>query len=193
MNHDQSLCARAFFNSLLVSQDPIYVTFSVSQREILAIREKLGSTGLLGGNTSAAVVRVKLADGKQYSHPGKVDFVDVTVDQGTDTVPVRATVPNPERLLVDGQLVDVIAEGGTPETALVVPQSAIQADQVGPFALVVNEQHKIEVRRIESGQVQGAELAVTKGLEVGDMVVTEGIQKVRPGQVVEPVELKSGS
>jgi membrane fusion protein (multidrug efflux system) len=177
----------------IVSQDPIYVTFSVSQREILAVREKLGSTGKLGDKVSAAVVRVQLADGNQYPESGKVNFVDVTVDQGTDTVPVRATFPNPDRVLIDGQLVNVIVEGGTPETALVVPQSAIQIDQAGPFALVVNKENKIEVRRIEPGQVEGAGLAVTKGLAAGDMVVTEGVQKVRPGQVVEPVEVKSGS
>lgn len=177
----------------IVSQDPIYVNFSVSQREILAIREKLGSTGKLGDQVNAAIVRVQLADGKMYPEPGKVSFVDVTVDQGTDTVPVRASFANPDRVLIDGQLVNVIVEGGTAETALVVPQAAIQIDQAGPFALVVNKENKIEVRRIEPGQVQGAELAVTKGLASGDMVVTEGIQKVRPGQVVEPVEVKSGS
>jgi membrane fusion protein (multidrug efflux system) len=179
--------------AIIVSQDPIYVTFSVSQREILAVREKLGSAGKLGDNASAAIVLVQLADGKQYSEPGKVNFVDVTVDQGTDTVPVRATFPNSDRILIDGQLVNVIVESGTTKTALVVPQSAIQMDQAGPYALVVNKSNKIEVRRIEPGQIQGADLAVTKGLAAGEMVVTEGVQKVRPGQVVEPVVVKSGS
>ncbi len=177
----------------IVSQDPIYVTFSVSQREILAVREKLGSTGKLGDAVNTAVVLVQLADGTLYPESGKVNFVDVTVDQGTDTVPVRATFPNPNRVLIDGQLVNVTVQGGTPETSLVVPQAAIQIDQSGPFALVVNKENKIEVRRIEPGQVEGSDLSVTKGLAVGDMIVTEGIQKVRPGQVVEPVEVKPGS
>ncbi|CAN7698648.1 efflux RND transporter periplasmic adaptor subunit [Rhizobium sp. LjRoot254] len=177
----------------IVSQDPIYVTFSVSQREILAVREKLGSAGKLGDNVNAAIVLVQLADGKQYPEPGKVNFVDVTVDQGTDTVPVRATFPNSDRILIDGQLVNVIVESGTTKTMLLVPQSAIQMDQAGPYALVVDKSNKIEVRRIEPGQVQGADLAVTKGLAAGEMVVTEGVQKVRPGQVVEPVVVKSGS
>ncbi len=177
----------------IVSQDPIYVTFSVSQREILAVREKLGSTGKLGDAVNTAVVLVQLADGTQYPAPGKVNFVDVTVDQGTDTVPVRATFPNPNRVLIDGQLVNVTVQGGTPETSLVVPQAAIQIDQSGPFALVVNKENKIEVRRIEPGQVEGSDLSVIKGLAAGDMIVTEGIQKVRPGQVVESVEVKPGS
>lgn len=177
----------------IVSQDPIYVTFSVSQREILEIRDKLAGKGTLGSTVDAAVVYVELADGKRYSEPGKVNFVDVTVDQGTDTVPVRATFPNPNRILIDGQLVTVTVEGGSAEKSLVVPQAAIQIDQSGPFALVVNSENKIEVRRIEPGQTEGSDLSVLKGLSVGDRIVTEGIQRVRPGQVVEPIEVKSGS
>jgi membrane fusion protein (multidrug efflux system) len=177
----------------IVSQDPIYASFSVSQREILAIRDKLASKGTLGSTVDAAVVYVELADGKRYPESGKVNFVDVTVDQGTDTVPVRATLPNPKRILIDGQLVTVIVEGGEAEKSLVVPQAAIQIDQSGPFALVVNSENKIEVRRIEPGQTVGSDLSVLKGLSVGDRIVTEGIQRVRPGQVVEPLEAKSGS
>lgn len=177
----------------VVSQDPIYVSFAVSQREILAIREKLTSKGTLGSTVDAAVVYVDLADGTRYGEPGKVSFVDVTTDQGTDTLPVRATFPNPHRILVDGQLVTVIVEGGAAEKSLVVPQAAIQIDQSGPFALVVNSENKIEVRRIEPGQAEGSDLSVLKGLAVGDRIVTEGIQRVRPGQVVEPLEVKSGS
>ncbi len=176
-----------------VSQDPIYVSFSVSQREILDIRAKLAGKGTLGSTVEAAVVYVELADGKRYAEPGKVNFVDVTVDQGTDTVPVRATFPNPNRILIDGQLVTVTVEGGTAQKLLVVPQAAIQIDQSGPFALVVNSENKIEVRRIEPGQTEGSELSVLKGLSTGDRIVTEGIQQVRPGQVVEPLEVKSGS
>jgi membrane fusion protein (multidrug efflux system) len=177
----------------IVSQDPIYVSFSVSQREILDIRDKLAGKGTLGSTVDAALVYVELADGKRYAEPGKVNFVDVTVDQGTDTVPVRAIFPNPNRILIDGQLVTVTVEGGTAEKSLVVPQAAIQIDQSGPFALVVNSENKIEVRRIEPGQTEGSDLSVLKGLSAGDRIVTEGIQRVRPGQVVEPLEVKSGS
>lgn len=177
----------------VVSQDPIYVTFSVSQREILAVREKLGNTGKLGDKVNAAVVLVELADGTRYPEPGKIDFVDVTVNQGTDSVPIRATFPNAQRILIDGQLVNVIVQDSTSEAALVVPQSAIQIDQAGPFALVVTKENKIEVRYIEPGRMEGADATVTKGLAAGELVVTEGIQKVRPGQVVAPVEVKSGS
>ena len=177
----------------IVSQDPIYVTFSVSQREILEVREKLGTSGKLGEQVSAAAVHVQLANGKQYDHSGKVNFVDVTVDQGTDTVPVRANFSNPDRILIDGQLVNVTVEGGSPQSLLVIPQSAVQLDQAGPFVLVVNSEKKVETRRIEAGPPEGSELPVLKGLTADDLVVTEGIQKVRAGQLVTPVETKSGS
>jgi membrane fusion protein (multidrug efflux system) len=172
----------------VVSQDPIYATFTVSQREMLGIREKQGEQ-----KAADAVVHVQLADGKRYPEPGKLNFLDVSVNQGTDTVLVRASFPNPDRVLIDGQLVNVTVEGDRPEAALVIPQSAVQIDQVGPYALIVNKEKKIEVRYIEPGRMEGADVSVTKGLQAGDMVVVEGIQKVRPGQVVEPVEIKSGS
>jgi membrane fusion protein (multidrug efflux system) len=174
----------------IVTQDPIYVTFSVSQREIIAVRESLGHAEKLGANLDDAVVHIRLANGKQYGHAGKVNFIDVSVDQGTDTVTVRAVFPNPDRILSNGQLVNVIVEKANPETAVFVSQSAIQIDQSGPFALVVNKENKIEIRRLEPGPMVGTELSVTKGLVEGDLIVTEGIQKVRPGELVEPIEIK---
>lgn len=171
----------------IVSQDPIYVNFSVSQREMLGIRQKFS------GKAADATVRVQLADGTTYPQSGKIDFVDITVNQGTDTVIVRASFANPDRVLIDGQLVNVTVQGDQAQSALVIPQSAVQVDQAGTYALVVNKDKKIEVRYIQPGQMAGADISVTKGLANDEMVVTEGIQKVRPGQVVEPVVTKSGS
>ena len=95
----------------IVSQDPIDVTFPVTQREVLSIRKARREAG----DTSEDVIYIQLADGSRYSQRGTLNFVDVTVSQGTDTVQVRATFPNPDRLLVDGQLVSVIAEFGKAE------------------------------------------------------------------------------
>jgi len=173
----------------IVSQDPIFASFPISQREILAIRKELGTDP----NTAEAVVYLQLADGNRYPQTGKVDFVDVTVNKGTDTVQVRARFPNPNRHLIDGQLVTVVVEGGKPHSTLVIPQAAIQIDQSGPFALVVDKDNKIEVRRIEAGPVTGANVSVLKGLSTGDLIVTEGIQRIRPGQVVQAVEAGSGT
>jgi membrane fusion protein (multidrug efflux system) len=169
----------------IVRQDPIYVTFPVTQREMLEFRKEQQAGPV------NPVIYIRLADGSRYAHPGKVDFVDVTVNQGTDTVQVRAVFPNPNRVLVDGQLVSVVAEVGKPQASLLIPQQAIQIDQSGAFVLVVDSASKVEVRRVEVAQGTGQQLTVTKGLKAGEKVITEGIQKVRPGQVVQATEIKS--
>jgi membrane fusion protein (multidrug efflux system) len=166
----------------IVSQDPIYVTFPVSQRELLDYRRK-------GGDAAGApVVRVTLPDGTAYESPGKVDFFDVQVDPGTDTVTVRAAFPNPERVLIDGQFVNVRVERGAPVPMLVVPQASVQVDQAGPYVLVVGGDDQVEARRITLGAVAGAQVVVRTGLEAGDKVIVEGIQKVRPGMTVAATE-----
>jgi membrane fusion protein (multidrug efflux system) len=162
----------------IMSQDPIYVTFPVSQRQLLAHRGERGDP----------VVRVTLPDGTLYDHPGKLNFLDVQVDPGTDTVTVRAELPNPERVLVDGQFVGVRVERGEPERVVAVPQASLQLDQAGPYVLVVGGDNKVEARRITLGAVDGTQVVVQKGLQTGDKVIVEGIQKVRPGMAVTASE-----
>ena len=171
----------------IVSQDPIYVTFPITQREILAVRKN--------GEKRADdyEIYLQLADGSRYAQPGKLNFFDVTVSQGTDTVQVRAIFPNPNRILVDGQLVTVAVELSKGESTLVVPQQALQLDQSGMFVLVVDNDKKVQVRRIEAGPAVGTNVSIKKGLEAGDLVVTEGIQRIRPGQAVEATEVKLGA
>ncbi|MGA7267481.1 MAG: efflux RND transporter periplasmic adaptor subunit, partial [Aestuariivirga sp.] len=165
----------------IVSQDPIDVVFPISQREILKFREESGGAG----KAEDIAVYLQFGKGDRYSHTGRINFMDVSANAGTDTVEVRASFPNPERLLVDGQLVTAVVETNTPQLSLVVPQVAIQIDQAGTFVLVVNSQDKIEVRRVEPGILDGTVVVIKKGLDEGDLVVTEGVQKVRPGQVVQ--------
>jgi membrane fusion protein (multidrug efflux system) len=170
----------------LVSVDPIYVTFQVSQRVILEAQRHLAEAG---ADVGSLVVRIKLPDETDYAHPGKVNFLDIQVDQGTDTATVRAEFPNPDRLLTDGAFVNVSIERGEPTLALVIPQAAVQADQAGAFALVVNSEKKVEVRRLTIGSAAGTNVVVEQGLNEGDLVIVEGIQKVRPGTVVEPTTM----
>ena len=169
----------------IVTQDPIYASFPVTQREMLEVRRQ----GELKAHAEATI-RLQLADGKPYASTGKINFLDVTVNQGTDTVQVRAVFPNPDRLLVDGQLATVVVESGDGENVLVVPQQALQLDQTGPFILVVDDGEKVAVRRIETGAVRGADIIVRKGLGGNERVITEGIQRVRPGQAVQATEVK---
>mgnify|MGYP001809966135 CR=1 FL=1 len=168
----------------IVSRDPIYVQFPLTQRELLQARRDVKERGLDSKNI---VVRVRLPDGSLYEHAGRLDFVDVTTDQGTDSVTLRAELPNPDGILVDGQYVGLVLETGEPQTAILIPQSALQLDQQGTFVLVVDADSKAQIRRVETGPTKGANIAVMKGLKEGDLVISEGIQKVRPGQEVKAV------
>jgi membrane fusion protein (multidrug efflux system) len=172
----------------VVSEDPIYASFPVTQREMLAVRKQQAA-----GKGGEYVIYVQLADGSRYPGTGKIDFLDNTVNQGTDTVQVRAAFANPDRILVDGQLVTVVAEEGKGESALVVPQQALQVDQTGPYVLVVDKDNKIQIRRVETDAARGVNIVIRKGLAADELIVTEGIQRVRPGQVVAPTEAKPGA
>ncbi|WP_421695056.1 efflux RND transporter periplasmic adaptor subunit [Aestuariivirga sp.] len=170
----------------IVQQNPIGVTFPVGQRDILALREKMGADATAADRT----VYVEFGKGKRYAEPGKVDFLDVAVNTGTDAVNVRAIFPNPQGMLVDGQLVTAVVEADKAEPMLVVPVNAVQIDQSGSFVLIVSAENKIEVRRVELVRQDGNNIAIGKGLSAGDLVVVEGVQKVRPGQTVEATLIK---
>ena len=170
----------------IVSQDPIYVTFPVSQRDLLGVRKQAEAEGI---DARSVKVKVRLADGSIYDQVGSINFVDVTVSTATDTIAIRAQLANPKRLLIDGQLVTAVVESAKPKTALVIPTPALQIDQTGRFVLVVDpESKKVEVRRIEIDRGYEGNIVVTKGLKEGELVITIGAQKVRPQQVVEPTE-----
>jgi len=169
----------------IVRTDPIYATFPVSQRELLAFRKQAEA----GGSTSAAVkVRLRLGDNSVYDEVGTLNFVDIQVSAETDTVAVRAGFPNPKGYLIHGQLVTGIFETGAPRAAVFIPQQAVQFDQTGYFVLVVDKENKVQIRRIGMGQGGAGDIEITSGLSEGERVITEGIQKVRPNQVVQAVE-----
>ncbi len=165
--------------AVIVREEPMTITFNVPQRMMVEARRS-------GLADEKFTVRAILADGKPYAHPGTIDFVDVQVDQRTDSVAIRARFPNPERILVDGQAVRVAVETTTPEEAVMIPQAAIQQDQSGAFVLVVGAGDKVEVRRVKTGTVDAGWIAVESGVAVGDRIVVQGVQRVRPGQVVAP-------
>ena len=111
-------------------------------------------------------------------------FIAVMTFTGLLTVAVRAQFPNPDGLLIPGGVVGVTVERGAPKSAVLVPQAAVQVDQAGRYVLLVGDDKKVELRRITTGAEQGTAIVVTSGLKPGELIITEGIQKVRPGQVV---------
>ena len=170
----------------IVSQDPIYVNFQVSAREFVEAQRRIQAIhGTVGGSV---VVRIRLADGTLFPEPGRIDFTDVQTDKATDTVLVRARVANPTGTLIDGQTVRVIAEADKPERALMVPQAGVQLDQAGTFVLIVDAEKKAQIRRIKIGPAREGFTSVTDGLKEGDLVIVQGIQRVRPGMVVNVTE-----
>ena len=174
----------------IVSRDPIYVQFPVTQRDLLGARQTIEDKG---GNARDVKVRVRLPDGTLYEHAGRLDFVDVTTDPGTDSVTLRAELPNPDGILVDRQYVGVLLEAGAPESAILIPQSALQVDQQGVYVMILDADGKAQTRRIETGQNKGADSVVTKGLVEGELVITQGIQQVRPGQAVSAAPATSAA
>jgi membrane fusion protein (multidrug efflux system) len=164
----------------IVSQDPIYVLFQVSQRDIIESKLKVAEST----DSTHLSIQIKLPNGSVYEHPGTTNFLDVQVDSSTDTVSVRAQLPNPKSVLLAGGVVSVTVERGAPKSSLTVPQSAILLDQAGRYVLLVDADKKVEQRRITTGVELGRNVAVTDGLKEGELVIVEGIQKVRPGQVV---------
>jgi membrane fusion protein, multidrug efflux system len=165
--------------TLIVSQDPMYVTFPVSQRDLLQAQIK-------GRQSDIKDIKVKLrfADSSSYDQEGSINFIDVSVNRATDTVIARATMANPAGMLIDGQLVNVVLEAGTPEEKVMVPQAALIADQEGIYLFVV-EDGKAVVRRVKPGGESGPNVVIDEGLKGGEQVIVEGLQSVRPGLAVQ--------
>ena len=165
----------------IVSQDPIYVTFQASEADIIAYKHRIAASA---DKNPHVTIHIKLPDGTMYPHPGLTNLLDVQVQPYTDTVLVRAQLPNPEGMLIPGGIVGVIVERGAPQSLLVIPQSAVQLDQAGHYVMVVGADKKVGQRRITTGVEQGRDIVVTEGLKQGELVIVEGVQKVHPGQVV---------
>lgn len=165
----------------IVSQDPIYVTFQASEADVIEYKHRIAASA---DKSPHVTIHIKLPDGSMYPHPGRTNLLDVQVQADTDTVLVRAQLPNPDGMLIPGGIVDVIVDRGAPQASLLIPQSAVQLDQAGRYVLVVGDNKKVEQRRIVAGVEQGRDLIVKEGLKEGELVIVEGIQKVHPGQIV---------
>jgi len=168
----------------IVQLDPIRVVYSISENDLTAINMALKDAER-GKNNPVLMPRIKLADGQILKIEGHVDFVDNTVNVSTGTIAVRALFKNPKVILIPGQYVTVLVARKEPKPMPVVPQAAVLEDHNGRYVLLVDDQNRVAVRRVKTGPVVGANWAVESGLAVNDKVIVEGIQKVRPGQIVK--------
>ncbi|WGL17136.1 efflux RND transporter periplasmic adaptor subunit [Microbulbifer bruguierae] len=167
--------------------DPIYVDLTQSVSELLSLRQALASGTM--ESADKLPVSVLLEDGSRYPHAGKLEFSEVSVDPSTGSVRLRVTVPNPDGLLLPGMYVRAEIGSGQREQAILVPQQGIARDPKGnTSAMVVGEGDAVEVRPVKVSQTVGSYWLVESGLNVGDRVIVEGLQKVRPGAVVSAGE-----
>lgn len=175
----------------IVSQDPMRVAFTIAQRAALELRERYEGRG----GATAVVVRIRQSDGTVYPLPGRIDFIDTQIGRDTDSILVRASIPNPiregmkqndigARQLVDGQFVTVLLEGAQPVMAVTIPRSAIAQDQAGFFVFIVDGEGRAQRRNVTLGRSTAETAVIESGVEAGQRVITEGIQRVRPGQPV---------
>jgi multidrug efflux system membrane fusion protein len=161
----------------LVQLDPIYVYFSPTERDLPEILRKRNEGDLL-----ATVI---LPDESIHPHQGKVDFIDNTVDSTTATITMRAVVPNPEKILLPGQYAKIRLLLTTKPNAIVVPEQAVSEDQEGLYVLVVGQDNKVEERSVVAGTAYNGMRVIEDGVKPGELVIIEGLQKVKPGSLVQ--------
>ena len=168
--------------------DPVYVNFTQSATELLALRRALAQGRLRGlGEDAGARVNVLLDDGSAWPHAGRLLFSDLTVDQGSGQVTLRAQVPNPGQLLLPGMYVRVRVEQARLDAAILVPQQAVSRSASGDSLFVVDEKDVARPRPVQLHSAQGGRWLVSDGLKAGERVVVDGFQRMRPGAPVRPV------
>ncbi|ECG8631541.1 multidrug efflux RND transporter periplasmic adaptor subunit AcrA [Salmonella enterica subsp. salamae serovar 47:z:e,n,x,z15] len=169
--------------------DPIYVDVTQSSNDFLRLKQELANGSLKQENGKAKVDLVT-SDGVKFPQSGTLEFSDVTVDQTTGSITLRAIFPNPDHTLLPGMFVRARLQEGTKPTALLVPQQGVTRTPRGDATvLVVGADNKVETRQIVASQAIGDKWLVTDGLKAGDRVVVSGLQKVRPGAQVKVQEI----
>jgi membrane fusion protein (multidrug efflux system) len=172
----------------LTRLDPIHAEFAVPTATLRDYVEGVDA----GTAAREGAVTLELANGRIYARPGDITFVDSSVNAGTDSVMVRARFDNPDGRLLDGELVRVTLSSTAPQGVLAVPQQAVQRDVQGAFVVVVGVGEMVEQRRVEAGRTAQGLTVIDAGLEPGERVITEGVNKVRTGMIVDAAPAGDG-
>jgi membrane fusion protein, multidrug efflux system len=171
--------------------DPVYVDVTQPSSTLVRLRREAAAGQLkqnAGGKPQASI---RLEDGSEYTHTGTLEFSEVTVDQGTGSVTLRALMPNPERLLLPGMFVREQIEEGVRQNTVVAPQQGVSHDQKGdPTALIVGPNNTVELRTLQTDRAVGDQWVVTSGLKPGDRLIVEGLQMAKPGAKVQPEQYR---
>ena len=169
--------------------DPIYVDLTQSAAQLLRLRRDLEGGHLQRTPEELPTVTLVLEDGSPYPHAGRLEFAEVSVDQDTGTVTLRATFPNPDALLLPGMFVRAQVEEGVRPDTILVPQPGVQRDRQGNAqALVLNAEGVVEQRQVETDRALGNRWLINAGLQPGERLIVDGIQKARPGSPAKAVD-----
>jgi membrane fusion protein (multidrug efflux system) len=168
--------------------DPVYFDFTQSSTEMLRLRRAIKNGSLEHTADGETTLTLILEDGTTYGHPGKLLFSDIAVDPTTGMITLRAEVPNPENLLMPGMFARAQIVEGIRTNAVTIPQRTVSRGAAGTSTvLVVNDQNKVELRKIEIDRTVGTKVIVSKGLSPGERIIVEGSQKAPPDSTVKPV------
>lgn len=170
--------------------DPIYVDITQSSTELLRLQREVAAGHIKTVDGGHATATLSFEDGSPYPHEGKIQFAEVSVDEDTASVTLRAVFPNPEAQLLPGMFVRAKVSEGVRENAILVPQKGVTRNPRGePTALVVGPDNTVEQRVLQIDRSYGDQWLVTSGINPGDRVILEGLQKTAPGREVNPVEI----
>ncbi|MDH2243337.1 efflux RND transporter periplasmic adaptor subunit [Pseudomonas sp. GD03855] len=170
--------------------DPLYVDITQSSTEVLRLKRELAAGRLSKAGDDEARIMLRLEDGSEYNHAGRLQFSGASVSQSTGSVTLRAVVPNPDGLLLPGMYVRAVLEEAVDEKALLVPQRAVTRGHSGTTSVLLAVDGKVEQRQINIGRSVGNQWWVDSGLATGDQVIVEGGQKVRVGDSVRTVAIE---
>ncbi|MCF8476286.1 MAG: efflux RND transporter periplasmic adaptor subunit [Pseudolabrys sp.] len=170
----------------IVRNDPIYVNFNISEKDVLRIRAEIARRGLTPQDLKKVPVDIGLQTDEGYPHRGHLDYAAPTVDASTGTLVARAVLDNPKHVLLPGYFVRVRVPLGPPQDALAVPDTALGTDQGGRYVLTVGQDNVVEQNKVTVGSIEGTMRVIEKGLNAGDRVIVNGIQRAIPGQKVDP-------
>jgi membrane fusion protein, multidrug efflux system len=174
--------------------DPIYVDITQSSTEMLRLQRQMASGELSNDDRNQAEVALSLEDGSDYPEHGRLQFSEVSVDPGTGSVVLRAEFPNPRRELLPGMFVRARLTQGTRQAALLVPQRGVSRNQRGDATvMVVGDDNKVSERVVKADRVIADDWLITQGLEAGERIVVDGLQKIRSGVVVKAVDAEQAS
>jgi len=173
--------------------DPIYVDVTQSSVDVLRMRRELASGNIKAVGRDEAPVKLVLEDGSVYPNQGKLKFSGLSVNTGTGMITLRAEFPNPDGMLLPGMYVRAQLEEAVDETAILIPQKAVTRDATGAAtALILNSAGKVEQRALTVGRAIGNRWWVSAGLQAGDKVIVDGLQKIRTGDNVRAVDMSAG-